>query len=134
MFARGGRRNLGNGPMSLYAKLEKPLARPGVSVGGLTVESLSLEETAEAFVDYCLSRSRLSSDRPIYSTSVNGQVISLARPSRSLRQLFGEADSINADGQPMVTLSQWLTRQPLPERVATTDLFPAVAGRAERAG
>jgi exopolysaccharide biosynthesis WecB/TagA/CpsF family protein len=134
MFARGGSKTSGTDPMSLYARLEKPLARPGVSVGRLTVESLSLEETADAFVDYCLSQSRRSSDRPIYSTSVNGQVISMAARHGHIRQLLGEADSINADGQPMVTLSKWLTSHPLPERVATTDLFPAVAERADRAG
>lgn len=120
--------------MSLYAKLEKPLARPAVSVGRLEVESLSLDETADAFVDYCLSRARRNSDRPIYSTSVNGQVISMAAFDLHVRELLGEADSINADGQPMVTLSKWLTSHPLPERVATTDLFPAVAERAEKAG
>ena len=34
----------------------------------------------------------------------------------------------------MVTLSRYLTQRPLPERVATTDLYPAVARLAEKAG
>jgi N-acetylglucosaminyldiphosphoundecaprenol N-acetyl-beta-D-mannosaminyltransferase len=120
--------------MSLYAMLKKSLPRPTVSVGRLEVESLSLDETADAFVDYCRSPARHRSERPIYSTSINGQVISMAARNGHIRELLGEADSINADGQPMVMLSKWLTDHPLPERVATTDLFPAVAERAERAG
>ena len=44
------------------------------------------------------------------------------------------ADLINADGQPMVALSRLLSRNPLPERVATTDLFPEVARFAKELG
>ena len=61
-------------------------------------------------------------------------MISLCARDADIDELLGEADSINADGQPMVTLSRCLARHPLPERVATTDLFPAVAERAEEAG
>jgi exopolysaccharide biosynthesis WecB/TagA/CpsF family protein len=122
------------GSVSLYAKLHKSIERPPVFIGGLPVEALSLEETADAFVDYCLSPEREQAQRPLYSTSVNGQVISLCARDRQVTELIGAADSINADGQPMVTLSRFLARAPLPERVATTDLFPEVAKRAARAG
>ena len=36
-----------------------------------------------------------------------------------------------ADGQPLVTASRLLTKTPLPERVATTDLYPIVARMAQ---
>jgi len=111
-----------------------PAHCPTVEVGKLAVTALTLNETAKAFADYCESDARWQADRPFYSTSVNGQVISLCARDRGLTELFDEADSINADGQPMVTLSRFLTRAPLPERVATTDLYPAVARLAEKRG
>jgi exopolysaccharide biosynthesis WecB/TagA/CpsF family protein len=120
--------------MSLDARLRKPFVRTPVSIGKLAVETLSLDETADAFVEYCQSAERSAGERPVYSTSVNGQVISMCARDPRIEDLLAEADSINADGQPMVTLSRLISRNPLPERVATTDLFPAVAARAEKAG
>ena len=110
-------------------------ARPRLArIGDLPIETLSLAETAQAFVDYCLSEARRAAPRPLYSTSVNGQVISQCASDRQLARLMGEADSISADGQPLVILSKYLCRNPLPERVATTDLFPQTAALAEKAG
>jgi exopolysaccharide biosynthesis WecB/TagA/CpsF family protein len=51
-----------------------------------------------------------------------------------VERMFLRADSIHADGQPMVAMSRLLSRHPLPERVATTDLFPAVARLAAEVG
>ena len=44
------------------------------------------------------------------------------------------ADLISADGQPLVAASRLLAKRPLPERVATTDLYPIVARMAQDAG
>ena len=120
--------------MSLSSTLQLSDRRHATSIGRLLVESLSLEQTARAFVAYCVSRERRVADRPFYSTSVNGQVISLCADNPEVAKLFRKADSINADGQPMVTLSRFLSRTPLLGRVATTDLFPAVAEIAAKAG
>ena len=49
-------------------------------------------------------------------------------------RLFRAADLINADGQPLVTVSRLKSKTPLPERVATTDLFHVVARKAAAAG
>jgi N-acetylglucosaminyldiphosphoundecaprenol N-acetyl-beta-D-mannosaminyltransferase len=49
-------------------------------------------------------------------------------------RLFRAADLINADGQPLVSVSRLKSRTPLPERVATTDLFDVVARKAAAAG
>jgi exopolysaccharide biosynthesis WecB/TagA/CpsF family protein len=49
-------------------------------------------------------------------------------------RLFHAADLINADGQPLVTVSRLRSSTPLPERVATTDLFHVVARKAAAAG
>jgi exopolysaccharide biosynthesis WecB/TagA/CpsF family protein len=104
------------------------------TVGGLPIETLGLDETTRAFIDYCLGETRRMAPRPLYSTSVNGQVISQCASDKGLARMMGEADSISADGQPLVILSKYLCRNPLPERVATTDLFPRVAVLAEQAG
>ena len=124
----------GSRRMSLSSILHRPDRRHLTSIGKLFVESVSLEQTARAFLTYCVSRERHHAERPLYSTSVNGQVISLCARDPGVIDLFRQADSINADGQPMVTLSRLLARTPLPERVATTDLFPAVAEIAMEAG
>ena len=120
--------------MSLYDRLQLPVKRPPIAIGDLAIEPLTLEETAQAFVAYCRSEARRQASRPLYSTSVNGQVISLCARDKTLATLFRQADSINADGQPMVTMSRFLSRAPLPERVATTDLYPVVARLAEKSG
>lgn len=109
-------------------------ARPAARIGNLPIESLGIRDTALGFVDYCLSDARRTARRPLYSTSVNGQVISMCARNPRLARLFRIADSINADGQPMVAVSRLLSRHPLPERVATTDLFPVVAKLAAEAG
>src|ERR1700749_2342431 len=49
-------------------------------------------------------------------------------------RLFRTADLINADGQPLVTVSRLKSKMPLPERVATTDLFDGVARKPAPAG
>jgi len=109
-------------------------ARSFTRIGVLPVETLDLAATARAYVNYCLSGARRYALRPHYSTSVNGHVVSLCARDGRIESLFRRADSINADGQPMVTLSRVLARHPLPERVATTDLFPEVARLAAEAG
>ncbi len=109
-------------------------SRAVVTIGDLPVEALSLDATAHSFVDYCRGASRRHSGRPLYSTSVNGHVISLCARDAKIEQLFRQADSISADGQPLVTMSRYLSRHPLPERVATTDLFPQVARLASDVG
>ena len=105
-----------------------------VRIGQIRIDAVNIEETAQAFVDYCRSVERAEATRPLYSTSLNGQVISLCTRDRELSKSISSADSVNADGQPLVLLSRYLCTIPLPERVATTDLFPAVARLAAQAG
>ena len=120
--------------MQLVAKELRRDSRPLAHVGDLPIDAVRLEETAQAFVDYCLSDERANATRPLYSTSANGQVISMCAHDRDLAQSILAADSVNADGQALVILSRRLCASPLPERVATTDLFPAVARLAAPAG
>jgi exopolysaccharide biosynthesis WecB/TagA/CpsF family protein len=120
--------------MRLAARNSPRERRRVVRVGQFPIDAVDIQEMAHAFVDYCRSAERAEATRPIYSTSLNGHVISLSAVDRELRESILSADSVNADGQPLVLLSRYLCANPLPERVATTDLFPAVARLAARAG
>ncbi len=120
--------------MSAAIDYSASLSRPVATIGDLPVEALSLAATARTYVQYCLGETRRGAGRPHYSTSMNGHVISLCARDAEVRRMFCSADSISADGQPMVTMSRILSRHPLPERVATTDLFPEVARLASEAG
>lgn len=102
---------------------------PRVSLGGLPIAQLDRAQTA----DLMIAAARAPLDRPLIMTSANGEVLSRCRREPRIAELFAEADLIAADGQPLVIASRVLG-DPLPERVATTDLFHDVAARAEALG
>ena len=120
--------------MQLAVRKSRQDGRGIVRIGQFPIDAVDIQETAHAFIDYCRSAERAKAARPIYSTSLNGQVISLCAQDRELKESILSADLVNADGQPLVLLSRYLCASPLPERVATTDLFPAVARLAAEAG
>ena len=105
---------------------------PRINLGGLRLAVLNMEETADFMIDAVLPQRRTS--RPLYLTSANGEVLARCATEPMTERLFRSADLINADGQPLVTVSRLKSKMPLPERVATTDLFHLVAGKAEAAG
>jgi N-acetylglucosaminyldiphosphoundecaprenol N-acetyl-beta-D-mannosaminyltransferase len=107
-------------------------AVPVVTVGGLPVSAIGRAGAAELMIRAAGERPR--GQRPLFLTSANGEVIALASLDAEIAALFRGADQIVADGQPMVIASHLLCRTPLPERVATTDLFHDVARLAEAAG
>ena len=104
---------------------------PRISLGGLRLAVLDIEQTANfmigmVFPERCLSRR-------LYLTSANGEVLARCSTEPMTEHLFRAADLINADGQPLVMVSKLTSKTPLPERVATTDLFHVVALKAEAA-
>ena len=105
---------------------------PSLEVAGLPVSASSLADAALDMVDYCANPCRRPA--PLISTSVNGHVLSLCAKSPRVKALFAAADIIHCDGQPLVMLSRLRGSRRLPERVATTDLFPAVAALAAERG
>jgi N-acetylglucosaminyldiphosphoundecaprenol N-acetyl-beta-D-mannosaminyltransferase len=105
---------------------------PRISLGGLRLAVLDIEQTANFMIDMVFPTRQVS--RPLYLTSANGEVLARCSTEPVTDRLFRAADLINADGQPFVTVSRLNSPTPLPERVATTDLFHAVAGKAEAAG
>jgi exopolysaccharide biosynthesis WecB/TagA/CpsF family protein len=105
---------------------------PRVSVGGLRLAALDLEQTANFMIEMVFPQRR--ADRTLYLTSANGEVLARCSTEPMTDRLFRAADLINADGQPLVTVSRFNSAKPLPERVATTDLFHVVARKAQAAG
>ena len=105
---------------------------PIVTIGGLPIAAMTREETARWMLTEADRRPR--GQRPLYLTSANGEVIARTRGDEALKGYFLDADQILADGQPMVWASRLRCRTPLPERVATTDLFHDVARLAESTG
>lgn len=107
-------------------------AWPTLEVAGLPVAASTLADAARDMIEYCASSSRRP--EPVVSTSVNGQVLSLCAGNPLVKALFASADIIHCDGQPLVLLSRFQGSLRLPERVATTDLYPAVAALAAQRG
>jgi exopolysaccharide biosynthesis WecB/TagA/CpsF family protein len=105
---------------------------PRITLGGLRLAVLDLEQTANFMIDAVFPQRRLN--RPLYLTSANGEVLARCSTEPMTERLFRAADLINADGQPLVTASRFRAETPLPERVATTDLFHVVARKAQSAG
>jgi N-acetylglucosaminyldiphosphoundecaprenol N-acetyl-beta-D-mannosaminyltransferase len=100
---------------------------PTVRVGGLPITALSREAWALRIVAEALKRRREGRRPPLFLTSANGNVISLYARDGAFRSLLDTADAIDADGQPVVLASKWLTKTPIPERAATTDTFHDIA-------
>ena len=107
-------------------------AIPRITLGGLRLAVLDTEETANFMIEMAFPHRRIG--RPLYLTSANGEVLARCSTEPMTERLFRAADLINADGQPLVTVSRFKSKTPLPERVATTDLFDVVARKAAAAG
>lgn len=105
---------------------------PAAIVGGMRIAALGIDETAAMMIN--AARERPRGGRPLYMTSSNGEVLAYYNDRAGMAPLFDGADMISADGQPLVLMSRILCTHPLPERVATTDLFPAVARAASGSG
>lgn len=105
-----------------------------VRLGGLKIDRMTQAEFAGVMV--ADTRANAETGRrlaPKLSFSVNGNVLSLAASDPAYRAALEEADYLDADGQPLVFASRWLTHRPLPERVATTDFIHEAAAFAAEA-
>lgn len=111
--------------------IELSAGRDTVVIGGLPIAIVDRATEAELMIRLALSR---RASGPLYFTSANGEVIARTSADPRLHTLFTAADQIVADGQPLVLASRYLCHTPLPERVATTDLFHDVAHLAEATG
>jgi exopolysaccharide biosynthesis WecB/TagA/CpsF family protein len=119
------------GPLQLETRTQWDV--PVATIGGLPIAVIDRARSAELMVDAALAR-RNSGQRPLVITSANGQVLSMCARDPHIRDLFLSADLIHADGMPLVFVSRLFHKTPLPERVATTDLFHDVARVAQQRG
>lgn len=80
---------------------------------------------------HCVERMIVLARGPKCSYAVTANVDHLVRFARdpSVRDLYTNADLVVADGMPVIWASRFLGRK-LPERVAGSDLFPALSARA----
>nr|WP_321445890.1 WecB/TagA/CpsF family glycosyltransferase [uncultured Cohaesibacter sp.] len=99
-------------------------------IGGLPITIEDLEGAARRMIDHAVA-ARGKDLPPLYSTSANGQVLSMCALQPDVKALFEDADIIHADGEPLVHASKLLAKSRLPERVATTDLIHNTARMAE---
>jgi N-acetylglucosaminyldiphosphoundecaprenol N-acetyl-beta-D-mannosaminyltransferase len=104
-----------------------------IRLGDLPVVVVNRQNSATMMIDEALKRRHLWR-YPAYLTSANGEVTYRCAVNEVERSLFLQADAIHADGMPHVFVSRLRCEVPLPERVATTDLFYDVAREAEARG
>ena len=104
-----------------------------IRLGGLPVVVVNRQDSATVMIDEALKRRHLWR-YPAYLTSTNGEVTYRCAVNEVERSLFLQADAIHADGMPHVFVSRIRCEVPLPERVATTDLFYDVVREAEARG
>ena len=102
---------------------------PLVWLGGFPIAVMDRAGSAEFMLGLATARRGAGGPPPLI-TSANGQVLSMCARNSAVRALFEAADLIHADGTPLVFASRMRADLPLPERVATTDLFHDVAARA----
>src|ERR1700726_1099399 len=121
------------GPLCFDALAEPKWAVPLSRIGGLPIAVIDRARSAALMVDTAIAR-RDAAQRPLVFTSANGQVLSMCARDARIRDLFLDADLIHADGMPLVFVSRFLNKTPLPERVATTDLYHDTAIVAQQRG
>jgi N-acetylglucosaminyldiphosphoundecaprenol N-acetyl-beta-D-mannosaminyltransferase len=122
-----------NASESFVSELPARLDIPVEMIGGLPIAVIDRARSAQLMIDIAAAR-RDSNQPALVFTSANGHVLSICAQDGHVRRLFADADVVHADGMPLVFASRWLCRKPLPERVATTDLFHDVAKLAEARG
>ncbi len=86
-------------------------------------DALTFSETLDRLVEFARG------DRPRFVVTANVDHVVRYHRCPEVRPLYHEADMVVADGTPLIWASRWL-KTPLPERVAGSDLFPALCARA----
>src|SRR3981189_1833558 len=95
---------------------------PRITLGGLRLAVLDIEQTANFMVGVVFPERCVS--RPLYLPSANGEGLAGCPTEPMTERLFRAADLINADGQPLVTVSRVKSSTPLPGRVAPPHAVP----------
>src|ERR1700742_3703274 len=80
---------------------------PRISLGGLRLAVVDIEQTADFMIDVVFSVRRVNRPPQRYLTAANGEVLARCATEPTTDQLSRTADLINADGQPLVTVSRF---------------------------
>jgi exopolysaccharide biosynthesis WecB/TagA/CpsF family protein len=94
-----------------------------VTVGGIATACLSRHDLARMMLQDCLATRGNPDRQPKLVFASNGHAIALASRDSAFRATLQQADIIHADGQAAVFASRLFTRNPIPERSATTDFI-----------
>jgi exopolysaccharide biosynthesis WecB/TagA/CpsF family protein len=121
-------------PRGKGARTATETAVEHVTIGGLQIARVTRSDLAKLMVVQCLAHRKRPGSKPKLVFAANGQVISLAATDPQFRRYHDMADLIHADGQPVVFMSKWITRAPIPERSAVTDFFHDAASAARANG
>jgi N-acetylglucosaminyldiphosphoundecaprenol N-acetyl-beta-D-mannosaminyltransferase len=97
-----------------------------ISLFGMTIDRLSIEGATAQILSWCVAP---RGDRCRYIVTPNVDHVVMFQQHPDLRTAYADASLVLADGAPVVWASR-LLRQPLPERVAGSDLVPAVLAAA----
>jgi N-acetylglucosaminyldiphosphoundecaprenol N-acetyl-beta-D-mannosaminyltransferase len=92
-----------------------------VSLFGMQVERITLSDATSRVLGWC----RETGDKCRYVVTPNVDHAVMFQSRADLRAAYADASLVLADGAPIVLASR-LLRRPLPERVAGSDLVPAI--------
>ena len=98
-----------------------------IAMLGVRFDAVTCEQALEAIDGMIESR------EPHYLATANVDFLVLAQEDEELRRILSDAHLVLCDGTPLVWASRWLGN-PLPERVAGSDLVPLMLERAEQRG
>lgn len=107
---------------------------PYVIVGGVPIAVASRAELTAAMVAACLARRASGGGRSQLVFDANAHGLSLNDTDPAYRAALSQADIVHADGGSIVLASRLLTKQPIPERSATTDMIHDLAAAAAQNG
>lgn len=105
----------------------RPAARPPIAILGVRIDNVTAPEAIERIERMAVS------GRPHYFVTANVDFLVRARQDPELRRILLDADLALCDGAPIVWASRILGN-PLPERVAGSDLVPLLLELARQKG
>lgn len=100
---------------------------PPLSILGVPFDNVTTTQTLNAIAGM------VASGKPHYIATANVDFTAQAMHDEELRRVLLDAHMVVCDGMPLVWASRWLGN-PLPERVAGSDLVPKLLGVAEKKG
>lgn len=92
-------------------------------IGGMQVDALSRAELVEEAFAHIKNNHRGPRTTARLMFDANGHALSLYARDSKYRKAVEEADIVHADGGSVASFSRFISRRPIPERSATTDMI-----------